>query len=836
MPPLSSPSALPGEPTTRSPLAHHISKDNSKASLGQPSLLAAGESNRDRFAPPGQTSGIDWHHVSPDGAPVPSMPIDPATLDSTREPPPLAIELSIEGMNCQSCARKAREALQTVPGVLDVHLTLESGQATIRANPSLLANAEPLMAAIRQAGFQAKAASPSRPQDPLAGWRFNVLLGASLTLPLMLGEWAFGWAHAPWFRWLSFCLALPVQILAGARFYRGAWRQLKARQTSMDTLVALGSTTAFTYSLVGLAARWPGHLYFMEAAAIITLISLGHWMEAMASTRATRALQSLLELAPARARRLDDQDQEHEVNASTLQPGDRFVVRPGDRVPSDGEVEAGCSHVEESMLTGESMPVQKTPGSLVYGGTQNTTGRLLVRASRTGADSALAHIIQAVQRAQSSRASIQRLADRVSNVFVPLVVLVAVATALVWALAYETASGWHQGLTPWLWPGELPATPLAAAFIQAAAVLIVACPCALGLATPAAIMVAANVASRRGILIRDGQVLERSGDVTAVLFDKTGTLTQGKPTLVATSDLRPPSESGRPLLTLAAQLARTSSHPLAQAIALAAGQTAPPAPPPHEEADAPSHEVPGQGIELRPPGRNPESTLRLGSLEWLAACGVHPPPPSASATSPTEGTSQVALAQGDRLLGLFHLRDPLKQGARQLIHHLQQQRIRVFLVSGDHPAVAAAIATEAGIASDHVFAGVRPEQKAQVVRDLQARGLVVAFVGDGINDAPALEQADLGVAVARASDVARESADLVLLRSDLEAIPEAISLARAALRTIRQNLFWAFFYNIAAIPLAAMGFLSPIVCALAMGVSDLIVIGNALRLYRWNRP
>ena len=816
------------------------------------------------------------------------------TLASSSSSEGRSSELAIDGMNCQSCARKATEALQGVPGVARVAVQLEQGRASVSWTAAGLPDELALVEAIRKAGFKAKleeiqeSGLKAKPSRSLGGWRFNVILGSALTLPLLVGEWVFGWGHERWFQWLSLGLALPVQFLAGARFYRGAWNQIKVGQSSMDTLVALGSTTAFGYSLVSLLSGWHGHVYFMEAAAIITLISLGHWLEAMATARAGQSLRALMELAPPKALRLAPDGREVEVEAAALRVGDRILVRPGDRIPTDGMVEQGSSQVDESMLTGESMPVQKAHRSEVYGGTVNGLGRLLLRATRTGQGTALAQIIAAVQRAQTSRAGVQRLADRISNVFVPVVVAVALATGLFWGLAFSTASSWHTWLGQYLWPAQVPSGAAAAAFIHAAAVLIVACPCALGLATPAAIMAAANVAARRGILIRDGVALEKSGRITSVLFDKTGTLTLGTPVLIEAKDLRPASEQARSILAVAAELARSSSHPASRAIVAAArerepdsgsahqpdqaqetGRAAPGASPGHagrgglrgrqSEVDfavaglkptrptsspgegtwltssrpvprpAQWTEVPGSGIERRMAGDATSPVMRLGSRTWLEGCGVQWLD-DASIQGPERDAGRVGLAEGGRLLAVFSVRDSIKPDAAAVVARLQRAGKQVCLVTGDSLTVAQVIAGEVGVSADHVFAGVRPEDKAGLVRKLQARGERVAFVGDGINDAPALEQADLGVAVGKASDVARESADLVLMRSDLEAVPEAMALAERALRTIRQNLFWAFFYNVAAVPLAAMGFLSPVVCALAMGLSDLVVIGNALRL------
>jgi Cu+-exporting ATPase len=528
-----------------------------------------------------------------------------------------------------------------------------------------------------------------------------------------------------------------------------------------------------------------------------------------------------------------------EVPVAELKIGDRVALRPGDRVPVDGVVTEGDSAVDEAMLTGESTPVDKSARNELYAGTVNLNGRLVMRVTATGESTALAHIIAAVQRAQNSRADIQRLGDRVSSVFVPVVVAIAIAAALWWGLAPESARHVHDLLAPFLWPAMTP-TGAATAFIIAAAVLIIACPCAMGLATPAAIMAGANAAARRGILIRDGVALEKAGKVTAVIFDKTGTLTVGKPEVAEIwqgSTGVPPvwnmeaKAGATPALLLAASLARSSTHPISQTIAKLEPEGGVSRRPDLKDW----REIRGAGVEGRAKMEDGEWKMaRLGSLRWLKETGVD----LASgekfiAEWSGQGATIVGLAVGQSLAGLFAVKDTVKPGARDVVEKLHRQNLKTFLLTGDNALTAASIAREAGIESKNVFAEVRPEQKADFVKKLQAQGERVAFVGDGINDAPALEQADLGIAVSRASDLAREAADIILLKSEIEAVPEALGLARATLRTIKQNLFWAFFYNALGVPLAALGFISPIFCAAAMGVSDLIVIGNALRLLRW---
>lgn len=792
-----------------------------------------------------------------------------ATADSsTRAASPVVTELNVEGMTCNNCARHVTEAIQSVPGVRSASVALDAGRASVRWAAEAVVDPTLLVGAIKRAGYDARPApaAASRESSPHAEWHLHLWLGGCVTAALMLGEWGFDLGMAPWFQWLSFALASGVQTFCGAQFYRGAWRQLRVGSSNMDTLVALGSTTAFGYSAWALFTGAGGHLYFMEATAIITLISIGHWIEARVSQRASSTLKALLELAPQTARRLERQalpptedlirkgiqslltaaatEEEKEIPVAELKIGDRVALRPGDRVPVDGTVIEGASAVDEAMLTGESVPVDKSEKAELYAGTVNLNGRLVMRVTATGEATALAHIIAAVQRAQTSRAGIQRLGDRVSNVFVPMVVAVAIAAGLWWGIAPESASHVHEWLAQFLWPTH-PPTGAAAGFIIAAAVLIIACPCAMGLATPAAIMAAANAAARRGILIRDGVALEKAGQVTAVIFDKTGTLTMGRPEVVKvwqcarrreeslTSNNKEQEESETPHVVSyegwAATLARHSSHPISQAVAKLSAE---------DIKISDWQEVRGAGVQakIQQPTSNfqhPSGLARLGSLPWLRESKVD----LAAGESfigewSAQGATLVGLALNNSLAALFAVRDTLKPDAAKVVALLQQQGLRVHLLTGDNVLTAASIAKQVGIAPENVFAEVRPDQKAEFVKKLQARGERVAFVGDGINDAPALTQADLGIAVSRASDVAREAADIILLKSEIAAVPEALALARATLQTIKQNLFWAFFYNAVGVPLAALGFMSPVLCAAAMGVSDLVVIGNALRLNR----
>jgi len=752
---------------------------------------------------------------------------DPATMPAG--PKPAWKKFLVKGMTCRNCARHVSEAVSSVSDVECVDVDLETGMVQVRWLDGRPADDTLIVKAIEKAGFNAQIApnrSPSKSfWDVLSGWQLNVYLGAICTLPLILGEWFLGWHGKPWFGWLGFGLALMVQSICGARFYIGAWNQLKTGNSNMDTLVSLGSSTAFGFSAWGLFSGQIQHYYFMESAAIITVISLGHWMESLASARAEGSLRALLQLTPPKARQINETGEEKEVDASSLLPGNRVSIRPGDRVPADGVVDSGHSAVDESMMTGESLPVDKKIGSPVYAGTLNRDGHLTVRVNVTGEETAVAHIIEVVQRAQASRASIQRLGDRVGSVFVPVVVLLAILTGIMWAFAPTVAGGLQATFRPYLWPFHPVEGALASAFIYAAGVLIVACPCAMGLATPAVIMAAANAGARRGILIRDGVALEKSGIVNTVLFDKTGTLTRGMPSVADMHVLVSAPDIDMDMKALAASLAQPSNHPLSQAIAeLTKGNIS------LEQW----REHRGSGVEAYIKHHGAPMIVRLGSLNWLSKEGVDWKKAGSFIDEwRQKGASLIGLTLGVNALAVFALKDTLKPFAASVIADLKAQDKTIYMVTGDHQLTAMALAEELGIAKEHVYAEIRPENKASIVRQLQEKGLRVAFVGDGINDAPALEQSDLGIAVSRASDVAREAADVVLLNSDIQTIPEALCLAQTALRIIKQNLFWAFIYNAMAVPLAMFGFLSPILCAAAMGFSDVAVIGNALRLMRW---
>ncbi len=729
--------------------------------------------------------------------------------------------LPIEGMTCASCVARVEKALARVPGVTDasVNLATESASVTVlRGTPRAA-----LEAAVQRAGYavgaapvpEADAAAPPAPRDAdaaaerrLAAQRRAVLIAAALSLPLalpMVGD-LFG-RHWMLPGWLQLLLATPVQFWLGARFYRAGWAALRARTGNMDLLVAIGTSAAYGLSLWHLLHEPEAmpHLYFESAAVVITLVLLGKWLEARAKRRTTDALRALQALRPDVARVWRD-GAEREVPLGAVQVGDTVVVRPGERFPVDGVVLDGASHADESLVTGESLPVAKHAGDRVTGGALNGEGLLRVRTTAVGAPSMLARIVQLVETAQGRKAPIQRLVDRVSAVFVPAVIAIAALTFALGALAFGLDA--QQAL------------------LNAVAVLVIACPCALGLATPAAIMAGTGVAAKHGILIHDAVALEALHAVKVVAFDKTGTLTEGKPVLV---EMRPAGATELSLLATAAALQAGSEHPLARAVVAAADARSLARP-----AVTQLQAVAGRGIEGRIDG------LRhvLGSSRWMQELGVDTSPlADAAAQAQAAGRSVSWLATAGaapRLLGLLAFGDTLKPGAAEAVASLRAAGVRTVLVSGDNRGAAHAVAAALGI--DDVRAEVLPADKAAVIgalRDGLPAGARVAMVGDGVNDAPALAAADIGIAMGTGTDVAMQAAGVTLMRGDVGLVPAAIDISRRTSAKIRQNLFWAFVYNVVGIPLAAFGLLSPVIAGAAMAMSSVSVVGNALLLQRW---
>ena len=731
-----------------------------------------------------------------------------SAIATTLQPPAEPLTLAIDGMTCASCVARVERALARVPGVVSAQVNLATEQATVTRAPGG-PGVDELLAAVQRAGYGARdLSSPQAAPAPTqsVGWRVALaaLLSAPLALPMLGDLFGRDWMLPGW---LQLLLATPVQFWLGARFYRAGWKALRAGSGNMDLLVALGTSAAYGLSVALLwtvrSAMQP--LYFDSAAIVITLVLLGKWLEARAKRQTTAALRALQALRPDTARLRRD-GAEVEVPLAQVRVGDEVVVRPGERMPVDGVVLEGASHLDESLLTGESLPVARGAGERVTGGAINAEGLLRVRTTAVGAETQLARIVRLVESAQAKKAPIQRLVDEVSAVFVPLVVLAAFATF---------GAGW------WL-RGDA-----AAALLHAVSVLVIACPCALGLATPAAIMVGTGSAARHGILIQDAVALETLHAVTVVAFDKTGTLTEGRPALLAAE----PVGIGRAeLLRLAAALQAGSEHPLARAVldvARAEGVAWPAA----EQVQS----VGGRGVSGRVDGQ----MLRLGSTRWMDDLGVDSQGLVSRAHAlQSEGRTVAWLARGDRapvLLGLLAFGDTVKPHAAQAIAELKARGIRCVLVSGDNAGSAQAVGRELGI--DDVRAEVLPGDKAAVVAGLRGglpAGAKIAMVGDGVNDAPALAAADIGIAMSTGTDVAMAAAGVTLMRGDPRLVVQALDISRRTRAKIRQNLFWAFVYNVVGIPLAALGFMSPVMAGAAMALSSVSVVTNALLLKRWS--
>lgn len=716
-------------------------------------------------------------------------------------------DLPITGMTCASCAGRVERALRKVPGVKNATVNL----ANERAHVEVLEQIDPatLIAAVDKAGYGA-----SLEQDPSVqeadqrkrhdSERWHLILAIVLALPLVL-PMLLQPLGAHWMlpAWLQFLLATPVQFFLGARFYVAAWKAVRAGAGNMDLLVALGTSAGYGLSIFQWLIAAPGtmpHLYFEASAVVIALVLLGKYLESSAKRQTASAIRALEALRPERAIQVID-GQERDVAISALKVGDRVLVKPGERFPVDGEVIEGQSHADEALISGESLPIPKQPGDKVTGGAINGEGRLLVSTQALGAETVLARIIRLVEDAQSAKAPIQKLVDKVSQVFVPVVLLIAVVTLVGWLLAGAS---------------------LEAALINAVAVLVIACPCALGLATPTAIMAGTGVAARYGILIKNAEALERAHEVTAVVFDKTGTLTSGTPRIAHMTAVDDDEDT---LLQLAGALQRGSEHPLAKAVLDVCSERGL-----EPEDVSNSRSLAGRGIAGTLHGRElalgnkrllEESDLNMGSLadtaqQWEA-----------------EGRTLswlIELQPQLKVLGLFAFGDTLKPGAAHAIQQLTRRNISSHLLTGDNRGSAKVVADALGIVDVH--AEVLPADKTATVVELKKTG-VVAMVGDGINDAPALAAADIGIAMGGGTDVAMHASGITLMRGDPRLIPAALDISRRTYAKIRQNLFWAFVYNLIGIPLAAFGLLNPVLAGAAMALSSVSVVSNALLLKTW---
>ncbi|WP_293747490.1 cation-translocating P-type ATPase [Limnohabitans sp. Rim8] len=733
-------------------------------------------------------------------------------MTQIKNEPPITYDIGIGGMTCASCVVRVEKALKKMPGVLSATVNLATESARIEVASGDVTDAR-LRRAVRDAGYEPR--TPEAQADvghgsPWAGFMpvgVGLLLTTPLVLPMLAELWGLHWMLPAW---LQFALATPVQFVLGARFYKAGWHALKAFTGNMDLLVSLGTTAGWALSvwlwLTANAGHAP-HLYFEGSAVVITLVMLGKWLETRAKQQTTEAIRALHALRPDKAHWLGE-DGEVDVPVDEILVGDRIVVRPGERFPLDGELVEGQTQVDESMLTGEPLPVAKAPGAALTGGSINGEGRVLMRVTAVGHETVLSHIIRLVEDAQAAKAPIQRLVDKVAEVFVPVVLLVALLTLGAWMVAganFETA------------------------LIHAVAVLVIACPCALGLATPVAIMAGTGVAAKHGILIKDVQALELAHRVQTVAFDKTGTLTVGQPRLLA--HVPAPGHDAQTALALAARVQGGSEHPLARAVVSAAekqGLAGPIA----DDLQA----VPGKGVLANVDGRQ----LMLGSLRWLQDEGVDISvwQPDIDALQ-AQGASLSALAErtdaGLHALLLMGFGDEPKVGAAQALTALRDRGLKLVMISGDNQAAAEAMARRLGLRPEagEVLAEVLPGDKSAQVQKLRANGHVVAMVGDGVNDAPALAAADVGMAMGNGTDVAMHAAGITLMRGDVALVGAALDISARTVAKIRQNLFWAFAYNVAGIPLAALGYLNPMTAGAAMALSSVSVMANALLLKRW---
>jgi P-type Cu+ transporter len=714
----------------------------------------------------------------------------------------LQTDFAVEGMTCAACAARIEKVLNRLPGV-SANINLATERARVWHPPSL--SAEQLMAAVRKAGYGAHAVVAGREEEKAKArtqYRREVQrfwISVALTAPFVLQMlvMVFADAHDILPLWLQLALATPVQFWIGWRFYVGAWHALRGGGANMDVLIALGTSMAYLYSAVVVAFGLPLHVFFEASTAVVTLVLLGKLLEVRARARVSAAIEDMLKLQPPVAW-LEGDGKITQVPVGRVHPGDVYIVRPGDSIPVDGIVLDGASSVNEALLTGESLPVRKGAGQRVYAGTLNDDGMLRCRAMAVGSDTALAGIVRLVEEAQASKAPIQRLADAVSGVFVPVIVLIAFATfVLTWWLAGSGVLG----------------------LIHAVAVLVIACPCALGLATPTAMMVGSAAGARAGILVRNAAALEHAGRIDTLVVDKTGTLTAGRP---AVSHVLPvDGRSSDDVLRIAASIEALSQHPLARAI--------------REHAEKAGVEV-GQPTEFRSTaGKGVQASLDgqrivIGSPGLMAELGIAFDRDRVSDLQ-DGGHTVVLVAVEHAAIGIITIDDPLRPTSREAVAALRALGIDVVMLTGDNERTAARIAKALGI--EHFEAELLPQQKAERVAALKRGGRIVGVAGDGVNDAPALASADVSFAIAAGSDVAVHTADITLMRDDVQSVVDAIRLSRATLGKIRQNLFFAFFYNVLGVPLAAIGMLSPVIAGAAMALSSVSVVSNSLLLKRW---
>ncbi len=731
-------------------------------------------------------------------------------------------ELLVKGMSDDQAGKRLEKLLGELEGTVSNQVNWITGKIIVRYIPTILTQID-IRTAMKKAGYETVILGDefedieelSR-QEEIQRQRTDLIVGLLFTLPLFTLSMArdFGivgsWAHLPWVNWLMWVLATPVQFYVGRRYYSGAIQSLKNKSANMDVLVALGSTAAYLYSIPILLGWIPGHVYFETSAMIITLIKTGKFLESRAKGKTSQAIKKLLNLSPENALVVKG-DSEILTPVSEVKLGDMIIVNPGQKIPVDGSVVDGFSSVDESMITGESMPVEKSVGDEVVGGTLNKQGVLKFEATKIGKNTALAQIIRLVEEAQGSKAPIQRIADRVSAIFVPAVVLTAFATFLIWQ--FFISSGLEPGTSAF-----------ARAMLNAVAVLLIACPCAMGLATPTAVMVGSGRGAENGILYKSGEALERAGTVTTIVLDKTGTITNGKPVLtdLLLVKVNQIDYSADRILQIAASVEKRSEHPLGEAVVDQAKQkqlvlTEP----------AKFESLDGKGIKAN----IDDQQVVVGNTKLMDEENISWTNSEQQISRlRQEGKTVILIAIDGNLVGLLGVADTVKENARQVIQDLKKMGLDVLMITGDNKQVAESIASQVGISS--ILAEVLPGEKAAEIKKLQNEQKIVAMVGDGVNDAPALAQADVGISLGTGTDIAIAAAPITLISGDLAGVSRVIKLSKLTLSTIKQNLFWAFFYNIILIPVAAVGLLNPILAAGAMAVSDVFVVGNSLRINR----